>query len=64
MRQSEQNKPFTLAVFQNWIREGNRIIGLKNWSSQGSSNGIYYIFLKLINRKFISYKRTKVELSY
>jgi len=29
-------------VFINWIREGDKIIGLKYWSSQGSTKGISY----------------------
>lgn len=30
------------AVFMNWIREGNDIIGFKYWSSQDSTKGINY----------------------
>lgn len=39
---SRENNTGHAVVFQNWIREGNRIIGLRHWSSQGSTNGISY----------------------
>jgi hypothetical protein len=39
---SRENNTGHTAIFQNWIREGDRIIGLKYWSSQGSTNGINY----------------------
>lgn len=39
---SRENNTGHTAVFINWIREGNNIIGLKYWSSQESTNGISY----------------------
>lgn len=39
---SRENNTGHAVIFQNWIREGNRIIGLRHWSSQGSTNGISY----------------------
>lgn len=39
---SRENNSGHAVIFINWIREGNKIIGLKHWSSQGSTNGISY----------------------
>ena len=39
---SRENNTGHTAIFQNWIREGNKIIGLRHWSSQESTNGISY----------------------
>lgn len=39
---SRENNTGHTAVFLNWIREGDKIIGFKYWSSQGSTNGIDY----------------------
>ena len=39
---SRENKTGHSVVFINWIREGDKIIGLRYWSSQGSTNGINY----------------------
>lgn len=39
---SRENNTGHTVVFQNWIRKGEKIIGLKYWSSQGSTNGISY----------------------
>lgn len=39
---SRENNTGHTAIFQNWIREGDRIIGLRHWSSQGSTKGINY----------------------
>lgn len=39
---SRENNSGHAVIFINWIREGNKIIGLKYWSSQGSTNGISY----------------------
>lgn len=39
---SRENNTGHTVIFQNWIREGNRIIGLRHWSSQESTNGINY----------------------
>lgn len=39
---SRENNTGHTAVFQNWIRKDGKIIGLKYWSSQGSTNGIKY----------------------
>ena len=37
---SRENNTGHAVVFLDWIREGNKIIGLKHWSSQGSTKGI------------------------
>ncbi|AKL97196.1 hypothetical protein CACET_c37680 [Clostridium aceticum] len=39
---SRENNTGHTAVFLEWIREGNQIIGLKYWSSQDSTRGIQY----------------------
>lgn len=39
---SRENNSGHAVIFMNWIREGNKIIGLRHWSSQGSTNGISY----------------------
>ncbi|MDR7871292.1 MAG: hypothetical protein RIN55_10550 [Tissierellaceae bacterium] len=39
---SRENNTGHAVVFIDWIREGNRIIGLKHWSSQQSTSGISY----------------------
>lgn len=39
---SRDNNSGHAVIFINWIREGNKIIGLRHWSSQGSTNGISY----------------------
>lgn len=39
---SRENNSGHTAIFINWIREGEKIIGLKFWSSQGSTDGISY----------------------
>lgn len=39
---SRENNSGHTVIFINWIREGNKIIGLKHWSSQESTNGINY----------------------
>lgn len=39
---SRENNTGHSAVFINWIREGNKIIGFKYWSSQESTKGISY----------------------
>lgn len=39
---SRENNTGHAVIFIDWIREGNRIIGLKYWSSQGSTKGISY----------------------
>lgn len=39
---SRENNSGHAVVFMNWIREGDKIIGLRFWSSQGSTNGISY----------------------
>lgn len=39
---SRENNSGHTVVFLNWIREGNKIIGFKYWSSQGSTKGISY----------------------
>lgn len=39
---SRENNSGHAVIFIDWIREGNRIIGLKYWSSQGSTKGISY----------------------
>lgn len=39
---SRENNTGHAVIFINWIRENNKIIGLKYWSSQGSTNGISY----------------------
>lgn len=39
---SRENNTGHSAVFINWIRDGDKIIGLKYWSSQESTNGIAY----------------------
>lgn len=37
---SRENNTGHAVVFIDWIREGDKIIGLKHWSSQGSTKGI------------------------
>lgn len=39
---SRENNTGHTAVFLNWIREGNEIIGFKYWSSQDTTNGVNY----------------------
>lgn len=39
---SRENNTGHAVVFINWIRENGKIIGLKHWSSQSSTNGISY----------------------
>ena len=39
---SRENNSGHAVVFIDWIRENKKIIGLKLWSSQGSTNGISY----------------------
>ena len=39
---SRENNTGHAVIFIDWIREGNRIIGLKHWSSQQSTEGISY----------------------
>ncbi|ABR48961.1 hypothetical protein Amet_2811 [Alkaliphilus metalliredigens QYMF] len=39
---SRENNTGHTAVFLNWIKADEQIIGLKYWSSQGSTNGISY----------------------
>ncbi|AOY75241.1 hypothetical protein [Clostridium formicaceticum] len=39
---SRENNTGHTAVFLEWIREGNQIIGFKYWSSQDSTRGIQY----------------------
>lgn len=39
---SRENNTGHAVVFMNWIKEGNKIIGFKYWSSQQSTNGIGY----------------------
>jgi hypothetical protein len=39
---SRENNTGHTAVFINWIRDNGKIIGLKYWSSQESTNGINY----------------------
>jgi hypothetical protein len=39
---SRENGTGHTVVFIEWLRENNRIIGLKYWSTQGSTNGINY----------------------
>ena len=39
---SRENNTGHVGIFLNWIREGNKIIGFRYWSSQGSTNGIDY----------------------
>ena len=39
---SRENGTGHSAVFINWIRAGDKIIGFRYWSSQGSTNGINY----------------------
>ena len=39
---SRENNTGHAVIFIDWIRDGNRIIGLKYWSSQGSTKGISY----------------------
>ena len=39
---SRENNTGHAVVFIDWIREGDKIIGLKHWSSQGSTKGISY----------------------
>ncbi|SNS57538.1 hypothetical protein SAMN05446037_101370 [Anaerovirgula multivorans] len=39
---SRENNTGHTAVFLEWIKEGDKIIGLKYWSSQGSTKGIDY----------------------
>ncbi|MDW7675330.1 MAG: hypothetical protein SCK28_12435 [Bacillota bacterium] len=39
---SRENNTGHTVVFINWIREGDKIVGLKYWSSQQSTNGINY----------------------
>lgn len=39
---SRENNTGHAVVFLEWIREGDRIIGFKFWSSQGSTHGINY----------------------
>lgn len=37
---TRKNNSGHTVIFQNWIRDGERIIGLRHWSSQESTNGI------------------------
>lgn len=39
---SRENNTGHAVIFINWIRENGKIIGLRHWSSQGSTNGISY----------------------
>lgn len=39
---SRENNTGHAVIFINWIRENGKIIGIKHWSSQGSTNGISY----------------------
>ena len=39
---SRDNNTGHTVVFLGWKREENKIVGLKYWSSQGSTNGIAY----------------------
>ncbi|MCC5912441.1 MAG: hypothetical protein JJT76_18645 [Clostridiaceae bacterium] len=39
---SRENGTGHTMVFLDWVKEGNKIIGLKYWSSQQSTNGINY----------------------
>ncbi len=39
---SRENNTGHTVIFINWIRDNGRIVGLKYWSSQGSTNGISY----------------------
>ncbi len=48
---SRENNTGHNAVFINWIREWNKIIGFRYWSSQGSTNGISY------NEEYFNIKR-------
>ncbi len=52
---NRQNGTGHTVVFINWIREQNRIIGLRYWSSQPSTGGISYNkeYLKAINHMYM-----------
>ena len=39
---SRENNTGHAVIFINWIRDNGKIVGLKHWSSQGSTNGINY----------------------
>lgn len=39
---SRENNTGHAVIFINWIRESGKIIGIKHWSSQGSTNGISF----------------------
>ena len=39
---SRENNTGHAVIFIDWIREGNKIVGLKHWSSQQSTKGISY----------------------
>ncbi|MDR5658790.1 hypothetical protein RH915_04735 [Serpentinicella sp. ANB-PHB4] len=39
---SRENNTGHTAVFMDWVREGNKIVGFRYWSSQGTTNGISY----------------------
>ncbi|GAB6087416.1 hypothetical protein JCM11672_26880 [Alkaliphilus crotonatoxidans] len=39
---SRENHTGHTVIFINWIRDNGKIVGLKYWSSQGSTNGISY----------------------
>lgn len=49
---SRENNTGHTAVFSDWIKEGGRIIGLKYWSSQGSTQGVAYNeeYLNVLNQ--------------
>lgn len=54
---SRENNTGHAVIFINWIRSEGKIIGLKHWSSQGSTNGISYKeeYFNIVNSKGIKY---------
>lgn len=54
---SRENNTGHAVIFINWIRSEGKIIGLKHWSSQGSTNGISYKeeYFNIVNSNGVKY---------
>lgn len=54
---SRENNTGHAVIFINWIRSNDKIIGIKHWSSQGSTNGISYKeeYFNIKNHKGVKY---------
>lgn len=63
---SRENSTGHTAVFLDWIKEGDKIVGFKYWSSQGSTNGINYVqeYFNLLSPKGKKYGNVIIDRVY